>query len=289
MAGADTKRSINDFFRKTEERLPIGYYLAAAIIVMMLGLYGVMMVTGLTADELYMAAITDGLNMLATLLLLISAVLGYFKAKNLKIRNGITAFAVSGFTFFAAEAIWTWYNLTGVEIPYPSFADVFYIIGSVCLIAGIYLITKGLKVKSKGINPIVLVLAIVLSLAMIAAYLLLTDTLSQETIDPVIILDLAYPVLDVICLVLVVNLLMVSFYKIVFEAQVVLAIGVIVMCMSDIYFSISTAIGQYFNGSLIDIFFAMSYMLIAIGVSRYVELTRLDIIVDSLSKFGKKA
>jgi len=62
-----------------------------------------------------------------------------------------------------------------------------------------------------------------------------------DGIGPAALISIAYPVLDIICLALVGNLILISFGRSVFEAQVVLAIGACIMCFSHIYFSIITA------------------------------------------------
>lgn len=239
-------------------------------------------------DSVMMVFYGDLLGITATLIFLIGSLLGLLKSMNLKIRDGMYLFFISSLSFFVAEIIWAaYYFLMNVEVPYPSAADVFYIFGSIALVGAILLVTRGLKVKP-GVNIFVLLLVVVSAVAVVAIYTLLTDALS-EGITTATILDLAYPVLDVICLVLIINLLTVSFGRGVLEAQIILTLGVVIMCISDIYFSISTALGTYSSGSLIDTLFAVSYILMAISVSRYVDLTRFDILMDRISKIsGRK-
>jgi hypothetical protein len=74
----------------------------------------------------------------------------------------------------------------------------------------------------------------------------------------------------------------------VFEAQVILAVGAGVMCISDIYYSLSNYIDIYNPGSLSDTLLAISYLLLAISAFRYAELTRYDILVDRVSSLTPK-
>lgn len=51
--------------------------------------------------------------------------------------------------------------------------------------------------------------------------------------------------------------------------------------------SIGSALNLYSSGSLTDFIFAIGYLLFAISMWRYAELTRKDNIADEISKFGK--
>ena len=75
---------------------------------------------------------------------------GLYRSVNLKIRDGIMLFVVTSFCYLIAEIIWAVYNnILNVELPYPSIADIFYIIASITLILAIYFVTKGLRNKPK--------------------------------------------------------------------------------------------------------------------------------------------
>ena len=175
-------------------------------------------------------------------------------------------------------------------IPYPSIADIFYVIGSLALIFAIYDMTKTLNVKlgvKVEMNVLIVFLAIVATAAIIVAYASFTN-LFHDGIGLAALIGIAYPVLDIICLAMVGNLILISFGRSVFEAQVVLAIGACIMCFSHIYFSIITAMALSSYGTLFITLSAISYMIYAMGVSRYVDLTKFDILVDRLAKLNKR-
>jgi hypothetical protein len=275
-----------------EKGSPLGYYFAVLIIVFVSAMYALINYTGFVpGGDILVTVVCDSLLILGSFMFFVTSLVGYIKSKNLRIRSGILAFTVSSFSYFMAGCFWTWYNMAmQVAIPYPSIADVFYVIGSLALIFAIYYMTKtlnvnlGLKVE---MNVLIVFLAIVATAAIIVAYASFTN-LFRDGIGLGAVISIAYPVLDIICLAMVGNLILISFGRSVFEAQVVLAIGACIMCMSHIYFSIITAMALSSYGTLFITLSAISYMLYAMGVSRYVDLTKFDILVDRLAKLNKR-
>lgn len=277
---------------EVEKGSPLGYYFAVLIIVFVSGMYVLINNTGfLPSGDILVTTVCDSLLILGTFMFFVTSLVGYVKSKNLRIRSGILAFTVSSFSYFIAGCIWTWYNMAMQEaIPYPSIADVFYVIGSLALILAIYYMTNTLNVKlglKVEMNVLIVFLAIVATAAIIVAYASFTN-LFRSGIGLTALISIAYPVLDIICLAMVGNLILISFGRSVFEAQVVLAIGACIMCFSHIYFSIITAMDLSSYGTLFITLSAISYMIYAMGVSRYVDLTKFDILVDRLAKLNKR-
>lgn len=235
--------------------------------------------------------ICDSLLVLGTFMFFVTSMVGYIKAKNLRIRSGVLAFMVSSLSYFVAGGIWTWYNLVlEMPIPYPSVADLFYIIGSLALIAAIYYMTKTLNVKFGVIvelNVLIVILAVIATATLIVTYVSFTDVFSGG-LDAKALFSIAYPVLDILCLALVANLMLMSFGRSVFEAQVVLAMGAGIMCISHIYFSVVMTMNLYRYGSLFLTLSAIAYMIYAMGVSRYIDLTKFDILMDRLAKLNRQ-
>ena len=137
-------------------------------------------------------------------------------------------------------------------------------------------------------NVLIIFLAIVAMAAIIFAYASFTD-LFRDGIGLAALISIAYPLLDIICLAMVGNLILISFGRNVFEAQVILAVGACIMCFSHIYFSIIMTMEKSSYGTLFITLSAISYMVYSMGVSRYIDLTRFDILADRLAKINKKA
>lgn len=277
---------------EVEKGSPLGYYFAFLIVLFVSGTYIFINFGGfLPREDLLITVICDSLLALGTFMFFITSLVSYFKSKNLRIRPGIIAFAVSSLSFFIAGGIGTWYNLVLQKaIPYPSVADIFYLIGSFALIMAIYYMTRTLNVKlglKVGMNVVVVFLAVFATAAIVVSYAAFTNVFS-DGLGVRALFSIAYPVLDIICLAMVANLILLSFGRSVFEAQVVLAIGACIMCVSHIYISVIMAVSLYHYSTLFVTLSAIAYMMYAMGVSRYVDLTKFDIISDRLAKLANK-
>ena len=277
---------------EVEKGSPLGYYFAVLIIVFVSAMYVLINYTGfMPRGDILITVVCDSLLILGTFMFFVTSLVGYIKSKNLRIRSGLFAFTLSSLAYFVAGCFWTWYNLAMQEaIPYPSIADVFYVIGSLVLIFAIYDMTKTLNVKlgvKVEMNVLIVFLAIVSTAAIIVAYAFFTNVF-RDGIGLAALISIAYPVLDIICLAMVGNLILISIGRSVFEAQVVLAIGACIMCFSHIYFSVNTAMELSSYGTLFITLSAISYMIYAMSVSRYIDLTKFDILVDRLAKLNKR-
>lgn len=274
--------------RQAKKGLSIWYMASVLVAAAIFLLYLSLNYFGLIPEDSVNAMLTsDVLSILSTSIFFIASIIGLLQARNLKIRNGIIAFTVSALMYVIAETVWTFYNFVwNVEVPYPSAADIFYILGSVSFIAAIYLVTRGLRTKKLDIT--IFIIALLGSVLLGGLIFLMSSVLSGNPVEAGTVLDIAYPVLDYISLVLVINLMLISLGRNVAEAQVILAAGVIVTAVSDILFSLGTAMGMYSGGSLIDFMFVIGYLLFAISVWRYVTLTRQDILKDRLDNLKRK-
>lgn len=285
--GPDDRRDTKRHFI-VDEGTPIGYYLASLVIIVFILAYIVIKSSDIISDADF-GIITNVLSILAALAFFTASAWGLYKSINLKIRDGIVLFVVTSFCYLLAEIVWTVYNnILNVDLPYPSIADLFYVIASITLILAIYFVTKGLRNKPKfDYLMIVLILVasvIVTALFLSISHLSITDVYKNGKLDVAMLLDIGYPILDMIVLVMMGKLLEVSQGRKVFEAQIMLAGATCLMSFSDIYFSVMTAMNQYTVGSLSDYLFVIAYMLYALSVWRYVSLTRRDIVKDVATK-----
>jgi hypothetical protein len=279
------------FLANAEKASPLGYYFAIIIIALVSGIYMLIEFGGLIPDRVaLLVTITDALLVVGTVMFLSTSLFGYVKAKNLRIQDAMFGFSMAALSFCIASLIWGWYNIAlGVKVPYPSMVDVFFLVGSLAIIASIYSATKaisestGLKVE---LNAIIIVLAVIATASIVVTYATFTDIL-EGGMTPIALVSIAYPSLDIICLALVGNLIFTSLGRSVFESQVVIALGAIILSVSHIYFSITTSMGMFRYEPLAVTLYAVAYMLYAIGISRYVDLTKFDLIMDRISKLAR--
>jgi hypothetical protein len=285
--------SKSGYLTRVEKASPLGYYFAILIIFLVGGIYSLVEFGGIIPNKaILLIAISDALLVVGTIIFLLTSLFGYIKAKNLRIQDSLFGFSMASLSFCAAGFIWTWYNLVlQVRAPFPSMADVFYLIGSLAVIAAVYSATKavsettGLKVE---LNVIIIMLAVVATAAIVFIYASSTDILDGG-MSPSALISIAYPAFDIICLALVGNLIIVSWGRSVFEAQLVIAAGAVILSISHIYFSITTSMGFFRYEPLAITLYAVSYTLYAIGISWYVDLTKYDLVMDRLSRLDDKA
>ncbi len=113
------------------------------------------------------------------------------------------------FLWFLGEASWTIFEVVmNTPIPYPSFADVFYLAGYLPLVAGTFRLVWGFKDQ---INRQRVLISTFLGIIVvgITGVFLFGPLLTESTNLLALIFDFAYPILDVIvllmCLFLVLN------------------------------------------------------------------------------------
>lgn len=237
------------FLTSAEKTSPLGYYFAFLIVFLVGGIYALVEFGNIVPDKnILLVTISDALLVVGTVMFLATSLFGYIKSKNLRIQDAMFGFSMASLSFCVAGFVWTFYNLVlQTRAPFPSMADVFFLIGSLATVAAIYSASKavsettGLKVD---LNIIIIVLAVVATAAIVWTYASFTDILSGG-MTPKALISIAYPALDIICLALVSNLIILSMGRSVFESQMVVAIGTIILSISHIYFSVTTSIGFY--------------------------------------------
>jgi len=176
----------------------------------------------------------------------------------------IVFLAISTFFFFAGDAIWCWYYnlLLGIEVPYPSIADIFYVLDYVFSIPAIYIYTYNIY-KISGIrltrNEKVIGIAIILLLT-IPVGIILFQSIIEEIIEIasfedllVVLLDTFYVVGDIVLFILALY----GFYFLRGKIGRVLGlvlISIILVIVYDLAFAILTMKGLYYDGHPVELF-----------------------------------
>ncbi len=188
--------------------------------------------------------------------------------------RAIWGFLLAGFGLWAlGEFIWTFYELVlQQDIPYPSLADVVWVIGYLPLFAALWIRYRSARVTVPGGFWIALALftAAVLGALYFVLWPIFTYTEYERTVEKV--LDLLYPLGDL--------LLLFGALVIVFTLRggrlavpwLIMAVGLAVMSLSDLLFSYASWNELYFPDQhvnlvsiLADVPYTVSYLLIAIG------------------------
>lgn len=166
--------------------------------------------------------------------------------------------------WFLGEVSWGICALSSSnEIPYPSIADVFWIIGYLCILSGLLLYAETfIKIVPSARIIGVTIMAIVYAISIIATFM---PIIAFEEDLVKLTLDLTYPILDVL-LIYSSTLGMVIFFKgRIWRAWLTLCSAFICYAVADVLFGYVTIIGAYHYGSPIELLFHVGYILLALA------------------------
>jgi hypothetical protein len=202
--------------------------------------------------------------------------LGYWKSvQNPKEANQVWLLFSLGLGLYAmGEIVWVYYNFTGIEAPYPSLGDLFWVFSYPLLL--ISLINRN---RLLGVWPskqqIAWVVSIGLALFVLIFYFILIPILNESVTARAIetALNFFYPIMDFLILITVI-LLVITLWK----GQLsitwnIIAIGFVVLTFADILFVFATWNGYYHaEGTInlitqaVDLGYGLACMIIAVGV-----------------------
>jgi hypothetical protein len=189
--------------------------------------------------------------------------------------------------WFTAEIIWTYYQLgLGIETPFPSLADAFWLAGYVPLTYHLYRIYNTVTMKVAGCDMMVVMSGIVA--AVLAFLLYLIFGLSGQHQDMLeLTINLAYPVLDAILLIPAIVILW-SFRKgePAYTHWVMISLFIIFIAVADIGFDYALAADQDTASQqewIWDMFYNAGYLSIAGALfwyNRYLVLTKNSLAIQ---------
>ncbi len=193
-------------------------------------------------------------------------------------------FALGILLWVAAEVIWAYYEIIlGVETPYPSLADILWIPGYLLLFWGLILRYRMFNVKLDRRRIIALVLITALFLFATVYFVLMPNIVEFDAARlNESLLNLFYPLGDLVLFILSM-LILFSFEKGRYAVTwMFVAIGFIVMSVSDLLFSYVSWYGYYypdgrinFSSIMVDVTYALSYLLLALGIYAYIILYKI--------------
>jgi len=176
-------------------------------------------------------------------------------------------FTLGMLSWFLGEVGWAIYTLLlNIEIPYPSIADVAWLIGYVPLIAVVHLYVRSFRFAfSKAMFTVAAVAVSIGSVILFAFFVtpILANAAEEEMTT--FLVDLAYPALDLTLFSLSILGLLI-FAKGKLATAWLLINGAIVMnVVADMLFSYTTLEGTYYNGHFLELFFHWGYILFALA------------------------
>jgi hypothetical protein len=167
-----------------------------------------------------------------------------------------------------AECTWSLYVLAfQIEIPYPSMADLFWLVGYVPLLMALLLQAwpfRELLVSKKQ-------LALTLGMFVLAFLLLIVTIpplLGQGQDLVALGVSVAYPLLDTLLLTVAIPIFLVFRKGSYWRPLLFVMFGIILQLFGDLAFNQAFFSSSYYAGSAIDLIFDMSYLMLALGFYR---------------------
>lgn len=171
------------------------------------------------------------------------------------------AFASLG--YFAGLAIWTYYNLRGLEIPYPSWSDIAFLGFYFATIIGVFCTIKKMGGRT---NPSRILESLILwGILFTIAYSFVKLNSQDNIIAPLAtLLNLLYPLLDSFLLMLSLMIIRSQFGRLQ-PNLLFLVFSFLTLTLGDAVFSYQSANNYYWNGNYVDYLFAIFSYLYAMG------------------------
>lgn len=164
------------------------------------------------------------------------------------------------------ELAWAVIEVIFHEDPFPSIADIGYLAFYPLFAAGILLMPET-PLSNREKSKILLDVAIVAVSAILLfwVFLIAPIVVSAKAVTLELAVSVAYPVMDLILFLALVELLFRKLDSMMRSPAFILALGMIVFVISDAIFTIQTERGTFVSGSLFDVGWLITYMLIGIA------------------------
>jgi hypothetical protein len=217
--------------------------------------------------------LTDGVDDVGELVAALAAVFACCVAA-VRVSSGRSCWVLLGasaFAWAAGEAAWTYYDLIlGVQVPFPSFADVGFLSAVPLAVAGLLLFPSS---PQRAADRVLGILdgCIIAGSILFASWATVLGPLYDAHHGGVLkqILSLAYPASDVVMVSLVIILFARAGQR--GRASLVLVMaGIVAFAVADSAFSYLTEVNNYGIGSFLDTGWVAGYLLIGLGALRAV-------------------
>lgn len=184
--------------------------------------------------------------------------------------------AVGLFLWVLGEITWSVYTLVlSVSVPYPSVADVFWIAGYLPLVVAILLYIAPFK-GALSLKSVLSAVAIAL-LTDVAVFFVLIGPVFGPTADPSTrLFDFAYPILDMMLLGLSIAGMFLFLPGRISRFWVWLNLGFIFIVIADVLFSYHSALGIYYDGHPLELFYFLGDAAILLGLYEHTRALHAD-------------
>ncbi len=175
--------------------------------------------------------------------------------------------ALGQLSFAIADGLWAWFETAMQISPFPSIADILWLMTYVFFTAGIFLLpSMAITLRERTKMMLDIAIVIVTSSLFFWSFILEPTIYQNIQLDiPTLALVMAYPIMDLILVFLVAEML---FRKLSFpgnEALKLLASGAIVWICADTIWMSQALIGTYRPGGILDSGWIAGYLLMGLA------------------------
>jgi hypothetical protein len=167
--------------------------------------------------------------------------------------------------WFAAECIGAYYGvILGIEIPSPSFADAFWLLGYVPLLAA--LLSQAWPFRDAFSRLKLVLLALGMTGMIIIILVATIPPLFEQKLDSTAFLvSVSYPFLDALLLSVAIPVLIMFRKGSYWRPMLIVFLGIMLQLIADLAFAQGFLSGFYYPGSPVDMVFDLSYITLALG------------------------
>jgi hypothetical protein len=214
--------------------------------------------------------LTDLLQVIASLLGFVASAYTWWRLRGSKGENTVWLLLSLGLLLWlGGETLWLYLENTLQEVPFPSVADVSWLVGYPVLFAALFFEYKRLDVDL-GRKRKVSVLALVLVAAVVMIWALLYNiAVSDEVSLTEKFLDLAYPIGDLALLYVALLLSFVYLGGRLGRSWILISAGFILFSFADLAFSYLTWEELYWSGHPVDLLWIFGDICVFVGCSLY--------------------
>lgn len=189
--------------------------------------------------------------------------------------HGLAWFSFGGFaiSWFIAEMLWIYQELIIKEDPFPSAADIFYIVGYPFLlmffISYLQPVRTAITRKILGISSSISIGVLIPSLYLVLGSGIHTDALN-------VTLGTVYPIFDTMVIIPAIIGMVLFFKGKVNFMWTLMCLGVICLFVADTAFLFGQNEDSYYTGNPMEILFYWTYVLFAFGIHNHLVLFKKE-------------
>ena len=203
------------------------------------------------------------IEILVVLSLFYAAKFSYKQGKRVQISWLILGVAVLSYAI--GDSLWTILELVIHQQPFPSIADLFYLLFYPLFTLGIYYLPKISLSRNEELKLIIDTAIIGITVGLILWTFLIIPTINSNQDFLGSIISIAYIIGDIILLFALIRILFNNFKNTYRRPLIILGVGIIVQIITDSFYSYQSVHGTYISGGFLDTGWVLSFTLIGLA------------------------